>query len=134
MVVMPKWGETTCAPIALEDAVDAIAAVIDRDIQGHEIFEIGSEIMQYGELLQRNGKIVRGKENRIYTMAWFPVSLVAWPISMITGVSRHIVAVLLGSLQNDSAYTANRFFELVGREPRPVDAALRDLAKEMEQW
>jgi predicted transcriptional regulator len=38
----------------------------------------------------------------------------------------------MGSLKNDSAMTRNRFAEVVGREPRPVDETLRELHGQMK--
>lgn len=132
VLIMPKWGMTKCSPIALEDAVDMLAALIEREIRGHELFEIGSEVMEYGELLKQNGEVTRGKRNRIIYTMLFPIPFAAWVVSLVTGVSRRIIAVLFGSLKNDSTYTKNRFVEIVGREPKSIDETLKDLAKEME--
>ena len=38
VMITPQWLNSFCAPIALEDAASVIAALISRDIKGHEIF------------------------------------------------------------------------------------------------
>lgn len=131
VLVMPRWSTTKCSPIALSDAVVMLMALIERKTEGHEIFEIGSETMGYDELLMRNGAIVHGKPNKMIRIQWFPLSIVAYMVQLASGVPRHIAAALMGSLKNDSMIDRNRFTEIVGREPRPVDETLRELAQKM---
>lgn len=133
VIIMPKWGPAQCSPIALTDIVDMLAAMIDREVTGHELFEAGAERMRYDELLRRNGAITRGVPNRVVHVALFPIALAAWGVRLITGVSRHVAAALMGSLKNDSVVTHDRFKEVVGRDPRPIDAVLRSLAQEMRK-
>ena len=131
VVIMPQWSTTKCSPIALEDAVDMLTALIERKTNGHEIFEIGSETMGYDELLMRNGATLHGKPNKVIRMRWFPLSVAACMVQLASGVPRHIAAALMGSLKNDSMINTNRFTEVVGREPRPIDETLRELAQKM---
>jgi uncharacterized protein YbjT (DUF2867 family) len=133
ILIMPKWSRTKCSPIALEDAVDMIASLINREVKGHELFEIGSEIMGYDELVMRSGAITRRRKNRIIYVPVFPIPFAAYWVQMLTGVSRHVASALMGSLKNDSMVTHNRFMEVVGREPRKIDETLRDLHKKMGQ-
>jgi len=131
VVIMPRWSTTKCSPIALEDAVAMVAALIERRSDGHEIFEIGSETMGYDELIMRSGAVVHGRQSRVIYVGWFPLAIIAWVVQTISGVPRHIAAALMGSLKNDSMIERNRFIEVVGRAPRPVDETLRELAQVM---
>lgn len=133
VLIMPTWSKTKCSPVALEDAVAMITTLVDRAVQGHEIFEIGSEIMGYDELLMRSGKIARRKKSTIIYTPIFPIRIAAYWVQMLTGVSRHVAGALMGSLKNDSMATHNRFTEVVGREPKMIDIALRELHKQMKQ-
>lgn len=131
VLVMPNWSTTKCSPIALEDAVDMIVALIYKEAIGHAIFEIGSEIMGYDELVMRSGIIARGRKNKIIYVPLFPIAFAAWWVQMLTGVSRHVASALMGSLKNDSMVMHNRFKEVVGREPKGIDATLQELHKKM---
>lgn len=51
VMITPLWLNSLCAPIALEDAVDFIERLLLKSIKGHEIFEIGSDIIRYRDLL-----------------------------------------------------------------------------------
>lgn len=131
VLVMPKWGMANCSPIALNDVTDMLAALVDREVRGHELFEIGAERMGYDELLMRNGAIINGKRNTVVHSMLFPIAFAAWWVHIITGVPRRIAAVLMESLKNDSSVTHDRFREIVGRDPQPVDKTLSTLVREM---
>jgi uncharacterized protein YbjT (DUF2867 family) len=133
IVIMPTWSRTKCSPIAMEDAVDMIGALLDRKVAGHEIFDIGSEVMGYDELLLRSGAIARQKMNTIIHLPLFPMVIAAYAVQALTGVCRRTASALMGSLKNDSAVIDNRFTEIVGREPRPVDEVLCELHKQMSR-
>ncbi len=132
MMVTPKLLNSLCAPVAIEDAVDAVAALITRDINGHEIFEIGSDIMRYRDLLALCGKSIYGFESAIFTVPLFTISLYSRWIGVLTGVQNDVARSLAESLINDTVYSHNSFKELTGRDPIPVEQALRKLAEEMK--
>ena len=132
VIMMPKWGKAACSPIALTDVVDALTVLIDRTVDGHEIFEIGAARMTYEKLLMQNGEIVRGKKNRIVHIAPFPIGLISWGVHNVTGVPWHIAMALIKSLRNDSVPTHDCFQELTGRTQQAIAETLATLAKEME--
>lgn len=131
LMITPRWLNSLCAPIAIEDAVDAIVALITRDVKGHEIFEIGSEILHYRDLLALCGRSIYGYRNVIVPVPLFAISLFSMWIEFITGVSNNIAKSLAESLINDTIYTHNRFKELTGRDPIPVEQVLQELARKM---
>jgi nucleoside-diphosphate-sugar epimerase len=130
---MPTWSKAKCSPIALDDAVAMLVRLINREVQGHEIFEIGSEVMGYDELVTRSGAIARKKKNGVIYTKLFPIAFAAYIVRILTGVPTRIAYVLMGSLKNDSMVTNNRFAEIVGREPIPIDKALTELHKQIQR-
>ena len=68
VMLTPGWLNSMCAPIGLGDAASCIAALVEREIKGHEIFEIGSEVVRYKDLLALCGKSIRGTGNIIITV------------------------------------------------------------------
>ncbi|AKM78445.1 MAG: hypothetical protein UY31_C0068G0008 [Candidatus Wolfebacteria bacterium GW2011_GWE1_48_7] len=133
VIIMPKWGVAKCSPIALEDVIDMIVALIERPITGHELFEIGREQMRYDELLIKSGMTTRGVANTIVRIPLFPIAIAAWGVRVITGVPWRIAAALIGSLKNDSVVTNDRFHEIVGRPPQAVDVTLKTLTRTMKK-
>ncbi|MDR4509160.1 MAG: NAD(P)H-binding protein [Candidatus Brocadiaceae bacterium] len=133
LMVTPKWLNSLCAPIALKDAVDAIESLLTRDIENHEIFEIGSDVMRYRDLLSLCGKTTHGYSNAVVTVPFFAISLSSLWIELVTGISNTVARALAESLINDSVFSHNRFKEITGRDPMPVEQALYECAKEMKR-
>lgn len=133
IMITPRWLNSLCAPIAIEDAVDTIVALVTWDISGHKIFEIGSDVLRYRDLLALCGESIRGYRNIIVPVPFFAISLSSLWIELITGVSNSVARALAESLINDTVYSHNSFKELTGKDPAPVDKALCELAQKMKE-
>ena len=133
VMITPKWLNSFCAPIALEDAASVIAALISQDIKGHEIFEIGSEIIRYGDLLSLCGKAIRGVKNLVIPLPFFATHLSALWIQLMTGVPNSVGVALAEGLKSDTIPSKNRFREVTGRDPIPLQSVLKQLAEEMRK-
>jgi nucleoside-diphosphate-sugar epimerase len=132
-MITPRWLNSFCAPIALEDAASVITALISRDIKGHEIFEIGSDIIRYGDLLSLCGKAIRGVNNLIIPVPLFATHLSALWIQLMTGVPNSVGMALAEGLKSDTIPSKNRFREVTGRDPIPLQSVLKQLAEEMRK-
>lgn len=64
LLITPKWLNSLCAPIAIEDAIKVISELVTKEIRGHDIFEIGSDIVCYRDLISHCGKFIRGIKNK----------------------------------------------------------------------
>ncbi len=133
VMITPQWLNSLCAPIALDDAADCIAALVSRDITGHEVFEIGSDVVRYRDLLSLCGKSIRGIRNFIIPVPMFAVHLSALWIQLITGVPNSVGVALAEGLKSNTIPEINRFREVAGRDPVPVQDVLQRLAKEMRK-
>jgi uncharacterized protein YbjT (DUF2867 family) len=133
VMITPRWLNSLCAPIALEDAASFLAALIPRDIKDHEIFEIGSDIVRYRELLSLCGKAIRGVSNIIIPVPLFAVHLSSLWIQLITGVPNGVGVALAEGLKSDTIPSKNRFREVTGRDPIPLQSILKQLSEEMRK-
>jgi uncharacterized protein YbjT (DUF2867 family) len=131
VMITPQWLNSLCAPIALRDAAACIAALVSRDIKGHEIFEIGSDIVRYRDLLALCGKSMRGFTNIIIPVPLFAVHLSALWIRLITGIPNTVGAALAEGLKTNTIPSNNRFKEVTGRDPIPLEDVLKELAEKM---
>jgi uncharacterized protein YbjT (DUF2867 family) len=132
VMITPQWLNSLCAPIALGDAAACIAALVSRDIRGHEIFEIGSDIVRYRDLLSLCGKSMRGVKNFIIPVPLFAVHLSALWIQLITGIPNTVGIALAEGLKTNTIPSKNRFKEVTGRDPIPLKSVLRELAEKMK--
>jgi uncharacterized protein YbjT (DUF2867 family) len=133
IMLTPGCLNSLCAPIALDDAASCLAALVERDIKGHEIFEIGSDIVRYKDLLSLCGKSIRGMKNIIITVPFFAIRMSALWIELITGVPNSVAIALAEGLRTDSIPSKNRFKEVTGRESVPLETALQRLAGKMHR-
>ena len=133
VMITPRWLNSLCAPVALEDAASVLAALIPWDIKGHEIFEIGSDVIRYRDLLSMCGKAIRGMKNLIIPIPLFVVHLSALWIQLITGVPNSVGVALAEGLKSDTIPSKNRFHEVTGRDPIPLQFMLKQLADEMQK-
>jgi uncharacterized protein YbjT (DUF2867 family) len=133
VMITPQWLNSFCAPSALEDAASVLAALVTWDIKGHDIFEIGSDIIRYGDLLSLCGKAIRGFKNLIIPVPLFTTHLSALWIQLITGVPNSVGIALAEGLKSDTIPSKNRFREVTGRDPIPLQSALKQLAEEMRK-
>lgn len=132
IMITPKWLNSLCAPISLQDAVTVIAELVKKEIKGHEIFEIGSDIIRYRDLLSYCGKSIRGIKNIVIPVPFFAVGLSSLWIQLFTGVPNAVGRALAEGLRTDTIPSKNRFKEITGREPIPITNVLDVLAKKMQ--
>lgn len=133
VMITPQWLNSLCAPLSLDDAVTCLAALVSREIQGHEIFEIGSDILRYRDLLALCGRAIRGCSNIVIPVPFFAVHLSSLWIQLITGVPNTVGVALAEGLKTNTIPTRNRFKEVAGRDPAPVQDVLERLAREMKK-
>jgi uncharacterized protein YbjT (DUF2867 family) len=133
VMITPRWLNSLCAPIALEDAVSCLSSLVQREIKGHDIFEIGSEIIRYRDLISLCGKSVHGIKNLIITVPAFAIRLSGLWIEFVTGVPNSVALALAEGLRTDTVPSKNRFREVTGRDPIPLATILNQLAGRMKK-
>jgi uncharacterized protein YbjT (DUF2867 family) len=132
LMITPLWLNSLCSPVALEDAISVLEGLLSKPIHGHDIFEIGSDVVRYRDLLSLCSKAIRGIKNLIIPVPLFAVHLSALWIQLITGVPNSIGIALAEGLRSDTVPSHNRFREVTGRDPIPLEAVLKRLAREMK--
>jgi len=133
ILITPRWLNSLCAPLALHDAVDFLVALFSHPVKGHEIFEIGSDVIRYRDLIELSGKSIRGMKNIIIPLPFVPIWLSAPWVHIITRVPDTVARALAEGLKNSTIPTRNRFKEITGRDPLPIGPVLEQLADEMKK-
>lgn len=132
LMITPGWLNSLCAPIDLDDAAGFVKALIKHPVQEHEIFEIGSDTLRYRDLLSLCGKSIRGVKNVIISVPFFAINLSSLWIQFITGVPNSVGIALAEGLRSNTVPSHNRFNEITGRNPAPIETVLKKLASEMK--
>ncbi len=133
MLVTPRWINSLCAPIALEDAVSFIEALVPYNLSGHEIFEVGSNAVRYQDLITLCSKYMRGYKNIVIPFPFLSIGISSRWLHLLTGVPRNVGMALSEGLKNNTVPQHNRFREIMDREPIPVESTLKKLVEEMRE-
>ncbi len=136
-LVVPQWGRTLTQPIALADMVRYLVGVLDIDDHETYTFEVGgADVMRYSDMLSRVS-VIEGRTS-IFLPIWLPggtgpaAIAAAQALPLLTGVDRHTVRALIGSMKNEVVVRDDLVRGVVPFEPMGYDdavlAALRERA------
>ncbi len=128
--VIPVFGDgrARVQPIAVEDLVDFLVTILERDLFSGEVFELGGgEILTIEELLRRISRARLGREPRVLHI---PFWLVIPPLKLLESMAYSILPVTIGQLalfRSDGAIASNSLFEERRAQLMPVNEMLRRL-------
>jgi uncharacterized protein YbjT (DUF2867 family) len=125
VMVTPRWVNTRCQPIHVDDAVAYLVGVLDEPATAGETYEIGGpEVLTYGSLLRRTREITGGHLLVIPVPVLTPRLSARW-VSLVTDVSSEIVEPLIDGLRNPVVVTDDSIRDHVAPTLTPVDDAIR---------
>jgi len=123
VMVTPKWVDTLCQPIAIDDVVAYLAGVLDVPETAGETYEIGGpEVFTYAEILRRTRQQF-GHGLRIVRVPVLSPGLSARWLRLVTDVDPYLARSLVEGLRNTVIVEDDRIRDLV-----PVDETSFDLA------
>ena len=109
----PTWMRNKAQPIAAENVVDYLAAVLENPAAMGKVLEIGGpDVMTYDELMLACAR-ARGLKRRMVLVPALPVWLLALGFRLLTPVPQATAAALVGELRTDSVvrrFDARRLF------------------------
>lgn len=124
VMVTPKWVQTECQPIAIDDVVAYLVGVLDAPETAGETYEIGGpEVMTYGRMIKRTAKQVGRRPVIIPVPVLTPKLSVYW-VDLVTDVPKHVAHPLIYGLKNPVIVTDTRIRDLVPVELTPFDEAV----------
>lgn len=130
VMVMPRWVVAEAQPIAVEDLLDYLLAVLDADYSESRIFEIGgADRVSYRDLMSEYAR-QRGLRRRMLRVPVLTPRLSSLWLGLVTPVYARIGAKLIDSIRHASVVeddTALREFDLRPQGmPAAIAAALRN--------
>ena len=133
VMVTPRWVETPCQPVAIDDVVAYLVGVLDVPGTTGETYEIGGpEVLTYREIMRRTGRQL-GQEPRIVSVPVLTPRLSAYWLDLVTDVPRSVARPLIEGLKNPVVVNDTRIRELVDVDLTPFDVAVaRALGREVE--
>ena len=123
VMIMPKWVDTLCQPIAIDDVIAYLSGVLDAPETADETFEIGGpEVLTYAEILRRTRRQF-GHGLRIIRVPVLSPGLSARWLRLVTDVNPYLARSLVEGLRNTVIVEDDRIQELV-----PVELTSFELA------
>ncbi|MFC4359685.1 NAD(P)H-binding protein [Halobium salinum] len=124
MMVTPEWVRTECQPIAIDDVVRYLVAVLDVPETAGETYEIGGpDVLTYGAVLERTAKQL-GRSPLILPVPVLSPRLSSYWVELVTDVPRSVARPLIDGLKNPVVVTDHRIEELIPFERTPFDVAV----------
>jgi uncharacterized protein YbjT (DUF2867 family) len=122
-MVTPKWVQTECQPIAIDDVIGYLVGVLELPETAGETYEIGGpDVLTYGEVLERTARQM-GRSPLILSVPVLSPGLSAYWVELVTDVPRSVARPLIDGLKNPVVVTDHRIEELIPFERTPFDIA-----------
>ena len=100
-MVLPSWAYNKIAPVAIEDVIDGLAALVESSPSENESIDIsGPETMNYKELIQRTAKVL-DKPLPMLDLPIIPIIVSRYWVQLISSVPKEMVYPLMNSLIHD---------------------------------
>ncbi|MGD9703306.1 MAG: SDR family oxidoreductase [Acidimicrobiia bacterium] len=124
-MITPRWVRTKCQPIAIQDVLHYLTAVLDDPTDDDRVLEIGGpDVVSYAEMMQTYAEVA-GLPRRIIV----PVPLLSprlssrW-VGLVTPLPARIAAPLIDSLRHEVVMTEHAIDALVPHQPLSFRASL----------
>ena len=124
VMLTPKWVDTLCQPIAIDDVIAYLSGVLDAPETAGETYEIGGpDVLTYAEILRRTRRQF-GHGLRIVRVPVLSPGLSARWLRLVTDVNPYLARSLVEGLRNTVIVEDDRIRELVPVESTPFDLAV----------
>lgn len=125
VMITPRWVQTECQPIAVDDVIAYLVGVLDAPETRGETFEVGGpEVLTYESLIRRTARLTEGREPIILPVPVLTPELSSYWIGLVTPVSASVARPLVHGLKNPVVVTDHRIESLVEVEPTPLETAV----------
>jgi uncharacterized protein YbjT (DUF2867 family) len=124
VMITPRWVHTECQPIAIDDVLNYLVAVLDVPATANDTFEIGGpESLTYKELLERTARIL-DCWLLVIPVAKIPLTFSAYCVNLITDVSKNVSQPLVFGMRNRVVVEDTRIEDLTPVERTSFETAV----------
>ncbi|MDZ4714865.1 MAG: SDR family oxidoreductase [Cytophagales bacterium] len=132
VMVTPKWLNTRCQPIGVQDVITFLGRALFNTRTYDRNFDIGGpEILTYREMLLGYAK-VRGLKRWIFTVPVMTPKLSSYWLYFITSTSFKLASALVSSMKIEVICKPNDINEVLALYPEGYEAALRKTFHEID--
>ena len=124
VMTTPKWVDTLCQPIAIDDVVGYLAGVLEVPETRDDTFEVGGpNVLTYAEILRRTRRQLGHRLWIIRVPVLSPELSAKW-LRLVTDVNPYLARSLVEGLRNTVIVEDDRIRDLVPIEQTPFEVAV----------
>ena len=124
LIVAPRWVQTLAQPIAVEDVVDYLLAVLEVDRPADAIYEVGgADQVTYADIIREYAHR-RGLRRRVIPTPLITPRASRQLLGLATPVYGRIAAAMVESLRNETIVTTRAADAAFAIRPRGLSAAI----------
>ncbi|MDS0295978.1 NAD(P)H-binding protein [Halogeometricum luteum] len=132
VMVTPRWVDTECQPICVDDVVAYLVGVLDAPATAGRTFEIGGpDVLTYGEVLRRVGGHL-GRRTKLFSVPVLTPRLSSYWVGFVTDVPPSVARPLIDGLKNPVVVRDDSIKEYVEVSLTPFDEAVERALGEAE--
>ena len=130
VMITPKWLNTKCQPIAINDVLEFLSKSLLNPLTYNQSFDIGGpDILTYKEMLLAFAE-AKNLKRYIFTIPVMTPKLSSYWLYFVTSTSYKLATALVSSMKVEVICSDHRINELLGVQPIPYKEALsRALSK-----
>ncbi|MDR9429350.1 MAG: NAD(P)H-binding protein [Natronomonas sp.] len=126
VMVTPRWIQTRCQPIFIDDVVAYLVGVLETPKTAGETFEIGGQdVLTYREMLEHTAEHLSGRPPYIVPVPVLSPRISALWLRLLTDVPTGVARPLIAGLRNTVVVEDRGIDEHVDVELTPFDEAIR---------
>ena len=126
VMITPRWVDTPCQPIAIEDVIEYLVGVIETPETAGDTYEIGGPAaLSYREMLLETARISRGRKPRILPIPVLSLQLSSYWVGLVTDVPTSVAYPLIEGMKNPVIVADDRLESLIEVQPMGFAAAVR---------
>jgi uncharacterized protein YbjT (DUF2867 family) len=133
VMVCPRWIDTPCQPIAVENVIEYLAGCLNEPGTAGATFDIGGpEIITYRQLMETYAR-TRGLNRLILTVPVLTPRLSSYWVALLSPVPAGVVMPLVEGLKNEVVCKNNAIRDLIPVRLISMEEAIRNALSEMVQ-
>ncbi len=131
VMVIPRWVDTRCQPIAVRDVIHYLVGCLDDRTAG-ATFDIGGpEVLTYRQMMEVFARTA-GQINLYIPVPVLTPRISSYWVGLVTPIKASIAMPLIEGLKNEVVCKDNRIRQLIPFDPTPYEEAVQ-LALEEEK-
>ncbi|MFD1513903.1 NAD(P)H-binding protein [Halomarina rubra] len=126
VMVTPRWVDTDCQPIAIDDVVAYLVGVLDAPATAGNTYQIGGpEVLTYRELIERTAEVATGRRPLVVPVPVLTPRLSSYWLALTTDAEMSVAGPLVDGMHNPVVVDDTRIRTVVDVDPTSFDEAVR---------